>query len=415
LLFLWVAATLASADLGHVFSTEAEDRSDRDVSTEAEDRLFGRMWRPRVGEQFQIVLSATVDANRRHGPLSPEHVRIFDIDLFENDRTTIRQLKRMGKKVVCYFSVGTSEDWRDDYKQIAPSDMGAELPMWPGERWLNIRSPAILKLMKKRVRYASRKGCQAIDPDNVDGFDNENGGGFTPPLTKNDTIVFMRKLSRYARLYGMSTGLKNAMDTLPYLDKYVEFAVNEECATEEEACEEYEPFLKRRGLSHRAKPVFHIEYVNRTAVAGSPSKWEIKLDAEKGGANLTTARAVRQFLCVERKPALSRQMSTVIKVLSLDGWLMTCDGREYDTRGRPLKSKWEKDTAKNLGRAVVDPEYQEILDAPDELMSAAEAAEFEAELARDLVGLDNTSRRKGAVKDRRPSAAFLRGQENSSG
>jgi len=61
-----------------------------------------------------------------------------------------------------------------------------------------------------------------------------------------------------------------------------------------------------------------------------------------------------------------------------------------------------------LGRAVIDPEYQEILDAPDELMSAAEEAEFEAELARDLVGLDNTSRRKGAMKDRRPSAAFLR-------
>ena len=173
LLFLSAAAALARADSGRDLTTEAdltaeaEDRSEVDLSTEAEDRLFGRVWKPRMGEPFQIVLSATVDSNRRRGPIVPEHVRIFDIDLFEHDRATIRQLKRAGKKVMCYFSVGTSEDWRDDYKQISPSDMGANLPMWPGERWLNIRSPAILRLMKKRIRYAARKGCDAIDPDNV--------------------------------------------------------------------------------------------------------------------------------------------------------------------------------------------------------------------------------------------------------
>ena len=159
--------------------------------------------------------------------------------------------------------------------------------------------------------------------DSKDGFDNENGGGFKPPLTKNDTIAFVRKISRFARLYGMSTGLKNALDTLPYLERYVEFAVNEECASDEEACEQYEEFVKRNGIRHRAKPVFHIEYVNRTAVAGGKPS-QIVLDAEKaGGKNLTTVADVRKFLCVDRKRDLSRQMSTVIKVLSLDGWLMT--------------------------------------------------------------------------------------------
>jgi hypothetical protein len=44
-------------------------------------------------------------------------------------------------------------------------------------------------------------------------------------------------------------------------------------------------------------------------------------------------------------------------------------------------------------------------------MSAKEEAEFEAELARDLVGMDNTSRRRGAMKDRRPSAAYVQGQK----
>jgi hypothetical protein len=173
LLLLSAVAALVRADSGRDFTTdvdlttEAEDRTEADLSTEAEDRLFGRVWKPKMGEPFQIVLSATVDPNRRHGPIVPEHVRIFDIDLFEHDRAAIRQFKRAGKKVICYFSVGTSEDWRDDYNQISPKDMGANLPMWAGERWLNIKSPAILRLMKKRIRYAARKGCDAIDPDNV--------------------------------------------------------------------------------------------------------------------------------------------------------------------------------------------------------------------------------------------------------
>jgi hypothetical protein len=265
-----------------------------------------------------------------------------------------------------------------------------------------------------RIMLVRLSAARLNDAESPDGFDNENGGGFKPPLTKNDTIAFVRRISRYARLYGMSTGLKNALDTLPYLDRYVEFAVNEECASDEEACEQYEEFVKRKGVRHRAKPVFHIEYVNRTAAAGRTT--QIQLDAEKAaGKNLTTAADVRKFLCVDRKRDLSRQMCTVIKVLSLDGWLMTCDGREYNTRGHSLEGKWKKDTDKNLGkggRRTVDPEYLEILNAPDEpIMSAQEEAEFEAELARDLAGMDNTSRRKGAMKDRRPSAAYVQAQQ----
>src|SRR6201992_493329 len=111
-----------------------------DDSTEAEDYLFGRVWRPRVGQEFQIVLSASVDADRSHGPIVPEYAQIFDVDLFDNTAETIRQLKRSGKKVICYFSAGTSETWRPDFKQFRDEDQAAPLPMWPGERWLDIRS-----------------------------------------------------------------------------------------------------------------------------------------------------------------------------------------------------------------------------------------------------------------------------------
>ncbi|KAF2673521.1 family 114 glycoside hydrolase, partial [Microthyrium microscopicum] len=156
---------------------------------------------------------------------------------------------------ICYFSAGTSEDWRPDINQFNTSHMGAHLPLWPGERWLDIRQKEVLKIQKKRIRMAAQKGCDAVDPDNVDGFDNENGGGFKPPLTPKDTIKFMRHLSTYSRRHGMSIGLKNAVSVMPKLEKYVQFAVNEECITEDE-CEKYDSFMSPK--RHRGKPVFHI-------------------------------------------------------------------------------------------------------------------------------------------------------------
>jgi hypothetical protein len=140
-------------------------------STETKDPNAREIWEPLVGQQFQIVLSATVDADRRHGAVVPEYVQIFDIDLFDNTINTIRDLKRMGKKVICYFSAGTSETWRPDFKEFQAKHQGAALPMWPGEKWLDIREPAILRIMRARIRYASQKGCDAVDPDNMGMYD----------------------------------------------------------------------------------------------------------------------------------------------------------------------------------------------------------------------------------------------------
>jgi len=99
--------------------------------------------------------------------LTPGNVEIFDIDLWENPTATVEKLHAMGKKVICYFSAGTSEDWRPDFKEFRTQDMGAKLPMWKGERWLDVRSRSVWKIMQKRILLASKRGCDSIDPDNV--------------------------------------------------------------------------------------------------------------------------------------------------------------------------------------------------------------------------------------------------------
>jgi hypothetical protein len=123
------------------------------------------VWKPRVKSKFQIILSAAVELEHDHPP-SPD-VDIWDLDLFYHSKKEFDDLKKMGKKVMCYFSAGTSEDWRADFNEFKASDQGAKLPMWPGERWLDIRSPDVWKTMQKRIKFAGQQGCDAIDPDNM--------------------------------------------------------------------------------------------------------------------------------------------------------------------------------------------------------------------------------------------------------
>lgn len=129
------------------------------------DVLQKPLWKPRIKSKFQIILSAAVDVNLGLPP-SPD-VDIWDLDLFYHSKKEFDDLKRMGKKVICYFSAGTSEDWRADFKEFRAQDQGAKLPMWPGERWLDIRTPEVWRTMQKRIRFAHEQGCDAIDPDNM--------------------------------------------------------------------------------------------------------------------------------------------------------------------------------------------------------------------------------------------------------
>jgi hypothetical protein len=123
-------------------------------------------WIPKVNETWQIILS--------HPPLVSDSVTpdvdIFDIDLFDTPTSTIKQLHRLGKKVICYFSAGSYESWRPDAKSFKDGDLGNNLDGWPGEKWLRLSSENVRGIMKNRLEMAKEKGCDGVDPDNVDGY-----------------------------------------------------------------------------------------------------------------------------------------------------------------------------------------------------------------------------------------------------
>ncbi|KAJ5405454.1 hypothetical protein N7465_006738 [Penicillium sp. CMV-2018d] len=208
------------------------------------------IWQPAAGVKWQIQLIDAVEDTTGDAD-------IWDIDLFDNTAETITTLQNKGHKVICYFSAGTYEDWRPDISKFDTADFGSNLDEWPGERWLNIKSSRVRAIMSSRLDIAKQKGCDGVDPDNIDAYGNENGLG----LTEADSVDFLTFLAAESHSRGMSIGLKNGGDIIGSVIDKMQWSVNEQCAEYHE-CETYAAFTKVN------KPVFHIEYSGETIDAG---------------------------------------------------------------------------------------------------------------------------------------------------
>lgn len=129
----------------------------------------GTLWQPAVNGSWQIILLDPIALDSDATSVSP-NVDVYDIDLFTNSNSTINTLHNLGKRVICYFSAGSYEPGRPDSSEFQPTDLGKDLNGWPGEKWLNISSANVRRIMAARIELASQKKCDAVDPDNVDGY-----------------------------------------------------------------------------------------------------------------------------------------------------------------------------------------------------------------------------------------------------
>lgn len=177
-------------------------------------------------------------------------VNVFNLDLLDTPPSTIEALHRHNVFVMCYFSAGSYEEWRPDADKFPAEVLGKDLEGWPGEKWLDIRRMDLLApIIEARLDLAVSKGCHGVDPDNVNGYDNDTGFS----LTYADQIRYNNFLAEAAHERGLSIGLKNDLKQIPDLISSFDWLLNEECFFYQE-CELLLPFVKM------GKPVFVIEY-----------------------------------------------------------------------------------------------------------------------------------------------------------
>jgi endo-alpha-1,4-polygalactosaminidase (GH114 family) len=249
------------------------------------------IWKPVAGTTWNYELLNKVD------PTSADS-EVWDIDLFNNDEAAISSLQTAGKRVLCYFSAGSYEDWRADKDKFQDSDLGNELNGWQGERWLNTNSDNVRKIMQVRLDMAVQKKCDGVEPDNVDAYDNENGLNLGEP----DAVDYVTFLADEAHSRNLSLALKNAGAIVPTVIDIVEYSVQEQCI-QYQNCDDFTPFIKAN------KPVFHVEYPK----------------GEDTNDNSLIATNTKDSICDNSAAA---GFSTIIKNIDLDEWIQPCPSNQ---------------------------------------------------------------------------------------
>ncbi|RDW68148.1 hypothetical protein BP6252_09544 [Coleophoma cylindrospora] len=239
-------------------------------------------WNPEAGTTWQIVLLSALND-------TSADVDVYDIDLFTNSASTISTLQGLGRKVICYFSAGSYEDFRPDSSDFQKTDYGKGLDGWQGEWWLNTNSSNVRSIMIKRLDLAVTKGCDGVDPDNIDGYDNDTG----LDLTEDTAIEYLTFLASEAHSRNLAIGLKNGGNIVNQTLDMMQWQINEQCEEYNE-CGLYTPFIAAN------KPVFHIEYPSSAPAVSASTK-----------SSICDNPAIAGF-------------STVIKKMNLDAWIETC-------------------------------------------------------------------------------------------
>ena len=202
------------------------------------------IWLPPLDSSFSWQLGNSEEIHTEFD------VVIFDLDAFETEASLISSLHSEGKKVFCYISVGSWEDWREDAADFPSQIIGKDYYGWPGENWLDIRQIDLLApIMRARLDMCAEKGFDGVEPDNMNLHWEETGF----EISYADQLAYNLWLAEEAHVRGLSIGQKNNEDQTKDLLPYFDWALTEDCFVGE-WCEEMRPYIEA------GKPVFAAEY-----------------------------------------------------------------------------------------------------------------------------------------------------------
>lgn len=239
-----------------------------------------RWWHPSPGLSWQWQLTQPVDP--------AVDAIVFDVDAFETPPTLIADLRRQGRKTICYLDVGSWEPWRPDADKFPAAVIGRTYQGFAEERWLDVRAiDTIGPLLAVRLDRCRDAGFDAVEPDNVDGYANDTGFA----ITADDQLRFNRWIAEQAHRRGLSVGLKNDAEQAGALEPSFDWALTEDCHVQGWCSEVAGPFLGH------GKAVFSAEY------------------SDHGATRETVCAAAR-----------GDRTAVIIKSLDLGAPLQTCTG-----------------------------------------------------------------------------------------
>ena len=204
-------------------------------------------WKPAANTTFYWDLANAPPDNTKN-------VGAYDIDGWNNTAAEVTTLHGLGIKVVCYMDAGTFEPGRPDSNAFPASLKGSAVSGWPGEYWLDVRPsgpnyPTLRSIMLARFQVCKDKGFDAVEPDNMDSYQNDPGFS----TTAQDQLSYNEWVAQTVHSLGMAVFQKNDLDQIPTLVTYFDGILDEECNKYSE-CGTLAPYTQAQ------KPDWNAEY-----------------------------------------------------------------------------------------------------------------------------------------------------------
>eukprot|EP01087_Luapelamoeba_hula_P019212 TRINITY_DN633_c0_g1_i3.p1 TRINITY_DN633_c0_g1~~TRINITY_DN633_c0_g1_i3.p1 ORF type:complete len:410 (-),score=69.37 TRINITY_DN633_c0_g1_i3:89-1183(-) len=241
------------------------------------------------------------------GKDSVDGEKVIDVDLFDTAASTIATYKQQGHIVLCYFSAGSWESYRPDANNTAWAKLKiGKMNGW-NELWLDIRDLTDLKtVMGPRMDLAASKGCDGVEPDNIDCFANSDCyRTMTNPtvskgsLVKQAQLTYNSWLASYAHNKSLLIAQKNCIDLIPQLYTSYDLALNEQCQYYSE-CDSYKQYYITAG-----KPVFNVEYAPANCTASNKIGLRTKYCSAVSSDGDTCASSATWINCFPKQASLN--------------------------------------------------------------------------------------------------------------
>jgi hypothetical protein len=187
-------------------------------------------------------------------PDNTKNVGAYDIDGWNNTAAEVAALHAKGMKVVCYMDVGTYEPGRPDSSNFPAGAKGAAVQGWPGELWLDVRPSGqnyatLQSIMLARFKACQTKGFDAVEPDNMDSYDNSPGFS----TSAADQLTYNEWVAQTVHGLGLAVFQKNDLAQIPTLVTYFDGILDEQC-NEYSECASLAPYTSAN------KPAWNAEY-----------------------------------------------------------------------------------------------------------------------------------------------------------
>ena len=202
-------------------------------------------WQPQTDDRLQIQYAD-------YPPDLNVDAQVFSLDLFETPQESINALHALGRKVICYLNTGSWEEYRPDAADFPDAVIGNDYEGWPGEKWLDIRHYTdFTAIMETRFDLAVEKGCDGIDADNMQNYDEDTGFA----ISAADQLAYNRWLAQQAHSRSLAIGLKNDPGQAAELVDWFDWSLAEDCSVYD-WCSDLQPFTQA------GKAVFQVEYTD---------------------------------------------------------------------------------------------------------------------------------------------------------